>query len=212
MSAKDAKVLKTEPLKEETAAWTKLILTTYTDPLGKQRTSEHAERRTRPKGSDIDGVGIVAILEKPTGPELVLQKQYRPPIDKVMIEVPAGLVDAGESAEQAAVRELKEETGYVGVVSESSPIMFNGTSAHLLSDPGFCNTNTRMVHVTVDMANPANQVLKPELEENEFIEVFTLPLKDMWKGIAKLEKEGYGIDARVGTLAEGIEIAQRWKL
>jgi 8-oxo-dGTP pyrophosphatase MutT (NUDIX family) len=56
----------------------------------------------------------------------VLQKQYRPPLNKVVIEVPAGLVDAGETAEQAAVRELKEETGYVGVVSESSPVMFNG--------------------------------------------------------------------------------------
>jgi 8-oxo-dGTP pyrophosphatase MutT (NUDIX family) len=61
------------------------------------------------------------------GPEIILQKQYRPPIDKVVIEVPAGLVDAGESAEQAAVKELKEETGYVGVVTESSPVMFNGS-------------------------------------------------------------------------------------
>jgi len=43
-----------------------------------------------------------------------------------VIEVPAGLIDAGETAEQAAVRELKEETGYVGTVSESSPVMFNG--------------------------------------------------------------------------------------
>jgi len=204
MSAKDAKVLKTEPLKEEQAKWTKLILTTYTDPLGKERTWEHAERRTRPTGSDIDGVGIVAILEKPTGPEIVLQKQYRPPLDKMVIEVPAGLVDAGESAEQAAVRELKEETGYVGVVSESSPVMFN--------DPGFCNTNLKMIHVTIDMNDSRNQDLKPELEENEFIEVFTLPLKELWEACGKWEKEGYVIDARVGTLAEGIEIARQWKL
>jgi 8-oxo-dGTP pyrophosphatase MutT (NUDIX family) len=57
----------------------------------------------------------------------LLQKQFRPPLDKIVIEVPAGLVDAGETAEEAAVRELKEETGYVGTVSESSPVMFNGT-------------------------------------------------------------------------------------
>ena len=66
------------------------------------------------------------VLSGMIGPEIILQKQYRPPIDKVVIEVPAGLVDAGETAEEAAVRELKEETGYVGVVSESSPVMFNG--------------------------------------------------------------------------------------
>ena len=82
--------------------------------------------QTRPEGSDIDGVGIVAILQKPSGPELVLQKQFRPPINKVVIEVPAGLVDAGETAAQSAVRELREETGYHGDVAEMSPVMFNG--------------------------------------------------------------------------------------
>ncbi|TEY35207.1 hypothetical protein BOTCAL_0597g00080 [Botryotinia calthae] len=197
MSIDNAKVLKTEPLDPAKAKWTKLVLSTYRDPRGKVRDWEHAERSTRPKSSEIDGVGIVAIIQKETGPELVLQKQYRPPLYKIVIEVPAGLIDEGETAEEAALRELKEETGYVGVLSEN---------------PGFCNTNLKMVHVTVDMSNPANQNLVPELEENEFIEVFTLPLKDLWEECKKWEKEGYAIDARVGTLAEGIEIARTLNL
>lgn len=59
------------------------------------------------------------------------------------------------------------------------------------------------------MSLPENQNLKPELEENEFIEVFTVPLKDLWEECQKLEAEGCAIDARVGTFAEGILIAQR---
>lgn len=101
----------------------------YSDPNGKTRLWESAERRTRPKGGDIDGVGILAVVEKPAGaggPEILLQKQYRPPIDKVCIEMPAGLVDEGETAEAAALRELREETGYVGKIAETSPMMFNG--------------------------------------------------------------------------------------
>ncbi|KKY35773.1 putative adp-ribose pyrophosphatase [Diaporthe ampelina] len=204
MSAADAKVLSVSPLAESEAKWTKLVKIQYKDPRGRTREWESAERSTRPKGSDIDGVGIVAILEKDTGPEIVLQKQYRPPADQIMIEVPAGLVDEGETAEQAAVRELKEETGYVGKVTESSPLMWN--------DPGFCNTNLRMVHVSIDMSLPENQNLKPELEENEFIEVFYVPLRNLWEECKKLEAQGYGIDARVGTLAEGIELAKQFKV
>ncbi|KAF7865372.1 hypothetical protein EAF04_006349 [Stromatinia cepivora] len=204
MSIDSAKVLKREPLEPANAKWTKLILSTYRDPRGKVRDWEHAERATRPKSSEVDGVGIIAIIQKDTGPELVLQKQYRPPLDKVVIEVPAGLVDDGETAEEAAIRELKEETGYIGVLSESSPIMFN--------DPGFCNTNLKMVHVTINMTDQKNQNPVPELEENEFIEVFTLPLKDLWEACKNWEKEGYAIDARVGTLAEGIEVARTLSL
>ncbi|KAF2086425.1 NUDIX domain-containing protein [Saccharata proteae CBS 121410] len=209
MSASDSKVLKTEPLSPAEARWTRLVKTTYTDPTSTTRTWESAERQTRPKTSLIDGVGIVAILQKPgEEPRLLLQKQFRPPIDKVCIEVPAGLVDEGESAMEAAVRELKEETGYKGEVAGEefgvSPVMWN--------DPGFCNTNLNMIHVTVDMTLPENQNPKTELEDNEFIECFSVPLKDLYAECRKLEKEGYAIDARVGTLAEGIEIGKRWKL
>ncbi|OCK82971.1 putative ADP-ribose pyrophosphatase [Lepidopterella palustris CBS 459.81] len=194
------------------ARWATLVKTTYIDPDSTTRTWESAERLTRPAGSLIDGVGIVAILQHPSDPSappsILLQKQFRPPIDAVTIEVPAGLIDAGETAEQCALRELKEETGYVGtVVGEGfgvSPVMFN--------DPGFCNTNLHMVHVTVDLSKPENQNPKPELEDNEFIECFSVPLTDLYAACRRFEKEGFAIDARVGTFAEGIEVAKRWKL
>jgi ADP-ribose pyrophosphatase len=69
-----------------------------------------------------------------------------------------------------------------------------------------------MVHITIDLSNPENQDLKTDLEENEFIEVFTIPLKELWEQCRILEKQGYAIDARVGTLAEGIELGKRWRL
>jgi ADP-ribose pyrophosphatase len=107
-----------------------LIKTTYVDPNGQIRDWESCQRPTRPKNSEIDGVGIAAILEKEDGPHILLQKQFRPPIAKVVIEVPAGLIDEGENAEVCALRELKEETGYVGEIVrggfEMTPVMFNG--------------------------------------------------------------------------------------
>ena len=107
---------------------------TFKDPEGTERVWESAERLTRPRGSDIDAIGVAAILKDPSKPNdtphIVLQKQWRAPADAVVIEIPAGLMDPGESAEECAIRELKEETGYVGKVIEGSfgvsPVMFNG--------------------------------------------------------------------------------------
>lgn len=69
-----------------------------------------------------------------------------------------------------------------------------------------------MVHLTVDLSKPENQNPVPELEDNEFIETFSVPLTDLYDECKKYEKEGYAIDARVGTLAEGVEFAKRWRL
>lgn len=57
-----------------------------------------------------DYVSIVATT--PTG-DYVLVKQFRPAVEAVTLELPAGLIDAGTTAEQTATRELLEETGYV---------------------------------------------------------------------------------------------------
>ena len=44
--------------------------------------------------------------------EILVIKSYRHIVDSIQIEVPSGYIDEGESAKQAAIRELKEETGY----------------------------------------------------------------------------------------------------
>jgi ADP-ribose pyrophosphatase len=55
-------------------------------------------------------VGVLALT--PDG-RLVMVRQFRPGPDRVVLNVPGGFVDPGETPEQAAVRELAEETGYV---------------------------------------------------------------------------------------------------
>lgn len=198
---------------------------TYVEADGKHRTWEWAKRLSRPKNSEIDGVDIVAILAKSEGPEILLQKQFRPPVNKVCVELPAGLIDEGETVEACAIRELREETGYVGEVVKGSrlsipPIIYldPGLSRHcirwkvLLMVSGFSNSNLNMVHMSVDLSDSRNQHPKPELDEDEFIECFSVPLKDLCSECIRLERRGFAIDAMVGTLADGIELAKLWKL
>lgn len=58
-------------------------------------------------------VMIVPLLEEASGEiRIVLERQFRYPVGQVMIEFPAGKLDAGEDTQVCAQRELREETGY----------------------------------------------------------------------------------------------------
>jgi ADP-ribose pyrophosphatase len=54
----------------------------------------------------------VAVLPILGNHEVILLRQFRAPLNNIIIEAPAGVIDPGETPEEAARRELEEETGY----------------------------------------------------------------------------------------------------
>lgn len=74
---------------------------------------EMIERTTRRADTPFDAVAAFSIIKKEKGdPELIVIANYRAPVDKFVLEVPAGLMDCPDVLKNA-IRELKEETGYV---------------------------------------------------------------------------------------------------
>jgi len=59
----------------------------------------------------VEHADVVAIVPLQEDGDVLLVRQYRLPTEQVMLEVPAGGVDAGETPEEAAQRELREECG-----------------------------------------------------------------------------------------------------
>jgi len=56
--------------------------------------------------------GAVVVLPFLENGDVILEKQFRYPVNQVFIECPAGKIDPGETPEETAHRELLEETGY----------------------------------------------------------------------------------------------------
>ncbi len=99
---------------------------------------------TREIVEHADGVVIVALL--PNG-NVIMEKQFRKPVEGEVFELPAGKVDSGEEPLNAAIRELKEETGYsaknISLLTKSWPsVGFSDEVLHIYLATGLTKGDT----------------------------------------------------------------------
>jgi ADP-ribose pyrophosphatase len=123
-------------------------------PSGRKTTREIVEHE--------DCVAIVAL---DTADNILLVKQFRKPVEKELLEVPAGGIDAGESPEDAVRREMREETGFLPQKVEKLGGFY--------STPGFC-TEYLYLYLASDL------VPKPlKAEDTENITLVRVPLAEI---------------------------------
>lgn len=187
----------------EEARWITLKKIEFTDEMGKDRTWEVATRKTR-GAAGVDAVAIGNVMLHPSKPpSTLIVIQYRPPLDAYTVEWPAGLIDASETAEQAAVREFKEETGYDCRVLSVSPVQ--------AADPGMSNANMQMAMVEVDLKE-GDAEPEQRLEDGEHIQRVVIPLAEFYDRLVEYSKQDrMVVAAKLFHFAHGMKFAQTQK-
>ncbi len=111
-----------------------------------------------------DAANIVALTKEQ---EMLFVRQYRFGISADTLELPGGIVDAGETHREAAPRELREETGYSGGAWQylgsipSNPVFMTNSIHHYLAE------NVQLTH-------------QLQLDTGEDLRVEKMPVTDVW--------------------------------
>lgn len=140
--------------------------------------------------------GIVGIVPITNDGHVILIKQFRPPINGYVVELPAGLCDIGESFGEAAKREMIEETGYSA-----------GSMRFLVKGPMSSGSSSEML--TVFVATDLTYVGIGRRDETENIEVMKVPAENLASALLKMQSDGSIIDLKINGLVEMANILLR---
>ena len=132
----------------------KLRIDTVQMPGGRETTREIVEHD--------DCIAIIAI---DADDNVLLVNQFRKPIEKELLEIPAGGIDSGEAPEAAVCRELREETGF-------SPGKVEGLGG-FYSAPGYCNEYLYLYLATELTSSPLYA------EDTESIRLIRVPVSQI---------------------------------
>ena len=114
----------------------------------------------------IRHIGAVCVIPLLDDGRVVMERQYRYPVDEVILEIPAGKLDAkDEDPRKAALRELEEETGYRA-----------GTLIDLGKFYPACAYSDEAITMYLAKDLTLGQVHR---DEDEFLDVELIPLKDL---------------------------------
>jgi len=109
-----------------------------------------------------DANDSVQILPVTTDNKVITVSQFRPGIEAVNLELPGGGLEKGEDPKEAALRELKEETGYSGEIIFLGKMNYSPYS-----------TGNRYLFV----AKNCEKITGLDLDDNEFLSVIKWPMK-----------------------------------
>lgn len=139
--------------------------------------SVREDRSRSPKGGEahefqiVVSPGGVAVIALTDDGRMVMVEQFRHGTRRGSLELPSGVVDEGESPEDAAVRELREETGYEGGVPR--------VMGCVELNPSWQSTPVRAV-----LIRGVRRAGEQEEDEGEDIRVRLLPVAEVMRKVA----------------------------
>ncbi|WP_070121599.1 NUDIX domain-containing protein [Bacillus marinisedimentorum] len=110
--------------------------------------------------------GAVAVIACTDEGRLILVRQYRKPMDRVMVEIPAGKLEPGEEPLVTAKRELEEETGYIADSLEKIISFY--------TSPGFADELVHLYEAKGLKKGDGTAVL----DADEFVDVMEVTLQE----------------------------------